>query len=409
MIKHLRKRFIRIATLAVAGVMFLLCLIVNTTNFISVNNSLNELLTMISNNQGSIPPIPKDSREPIDEHGKFGPETPFSTRYFVLEYTEDGTLIHADLGHIAAVTESDLTPYLQAAQNRGAGYGFLSGYKYIVVQLDGHRQMAVFLDDSREMQSVEKFAAYSVAAMIVCTGLVYCIVVLCSKKAVAPVAESVKRQKQFITNASHELKTPITVIVTCLKLLEMEVGPQKWIDKARIQTDKLKELVNSLVSLARLDEQEGTKRHSSFAVSDAILETTESFRELAENTNHRLEIQIAPNLTYAGDEYAIRQLVSILLDNAIKYAPQDTDISFVLEPRKRGIALRTENVSAAPLVGNLDRWFDRFYRDDPARNEQTGGFGIGLSIARAIVENHNGNIHAVKKSENTVQILAELK
>ena len=409
MIERLRKRFIRIATLAVAGVMFLLCLIVNTTNFISVNNSLNDMLTMISNNQGSIPPIPKDTREPMDGQGKFGPETPFSTRYFVLEYTEDGTLIRSDLGHIAAVTESDLTPYLQAAQDRGAGYGFLSGYKYTVVQLDNHRQMAVFLDDSQEMQSVEKFAVYSVAAMIVCTGLVYCIVVLCSKKAVAPVAESVKRQKQFITNASHELKTPITVIVTCLKLLEMEVGPQKWIDKARIQTDKLKELVNSLVSLARLDEQEGPKRHSSFAVSDAVLETAESFRELAENTNHRLEIQIAPNLTYAGDEYAIRQLVSILLDNAIKYAPQDTDISLVLEPRKRGIALRTENVSAAPLEENLDRWFDRFYRDDPARNEQTGGFGIGLSIARAIVENHNGNIHAVKKSENTVQILAELK
>ena len=178
MIERLRKRFIRIATLAVAGVIFLLCLIVNTANFISVNNSLNDMLTMISNNQGSIPPIPKDTREPMDGQGKFGPETPFSTRYFVLEYTEDGTLIRSDLGHIAAVTESDLTPYLQAAQDRGAGYGFLSGYKYIVVQLDDYRQMAVFLDDSREMQSVEKFAVYSIAAMIVCTGLVYCIVVL---------------------------------------------------------------------------------------------------------------------------------------------------------------------------------------------------------------------------------------
>lgn len=171
----------------------------------------------------------------------------------------------------------------------------------------------------------------ALAAAAVCVALVYVMIVLCSRRAIAPVIQASERQKQFITDASHELKTPITVIATSLKVLEMEVGQQKWIDKTENQTEKLTELVNELVTLSRMDEESSPLQMADFPVSDA-------------------------------------------LDTAA-----------------------------------LGRLFDRFYRADPARSAETGGFGIGLSIARSIAEGHRGTIRAESPDGRTIVFTAELK
>lgn len=228
MIERLRKRFIRIATLAVAGVLLLLCVTVNAANYISADRQLTQMLRMICDNQGTVPHFPPDGGKPGQKPGgPFTPETPYSTRYFVLRYNGDGDLEQADLTHIAAVSEDDTAQYLTAALRHGAGFGYTAGYKYYVVHTDTDRWMAVFLDCYQQMHAVVTFAWMSLAAMAVCVVLVYVIVVLCSRRAIAPVIQASERQKQFITDASHELKTPITVIATSLKVLEMEVGQQK--------------------------------------------------------------------------------------------------------------------------------------------------------------------------------------
>ena len=145
------------------------------------------------------------------------------------------------------------------------------------------------------------------------------------------------------TDASHELKTPITVIATSLKVLEMEVGRQKWIDKARGQTEKLTSLVNSLVTLSRMDEEESPSKKEPFPISDAVWETAGSFTELAASAGHPLTVQVTEGLVCCGDEYAVRQLTSILLDNAVKYAAPDSPITLTLEKSRRGVVLRTTN------------------------------------------------------------------
>lgn len=237
MIERLRKRFIRIATLAVAGVLLLLCVTVNAANYVSVNRQLTQMLQMICDNQGTVPHFPPDGKPGQKPDGPFTPETPYSTRYFVLRYDGDGDLEQADLTHIAAVSEDDTAQYLTAALRHGAGFGYTAGYKYYVVHTDTDRWMAIFLDSYQELHAVVTFAWMSLAAAAVCVALVYGIIVLCSRRAIAPVIQASERQKQFITDASHELKTPITVIATSLKVLEMEVGQQKWIDKAEAQTE----------------------------------------------------------------------------------------------------------------------------------------------------------------------------
>lgn len=394
MIRRLRKRFIRIATLAVTAVLLVLCLSVNIANYISMDSGLTNVLNVISDNRGTMPPMPHGQPPEGCPDGQLTKETPFSTRYFVLRYDGDGDLIKADLDKIAAVTEDDVGEYLSLALEHGEGYGYARGYKYRVVYNGEDRWMAIFLDDYQEMRSVREIALVSLAAMADCVALVYVIVVLCSRRAIDPVEQASEHQKQFITDASHELKTPITVIATSLKVLEMETGKQKWIDKAQTQTEKLTELVNSLVTLSRMDEEKTPLHFAPFAVSDAVRETAESFRDFAESNGHALRLEIAPELAFSGDEYAIRQLVSILLDNVVKYAAEGTGIAFSLEKTKKVVLLSSVNVSRTPLAPEeLDKLFDRFYRADPARSG-TGGFGIGLSIARSIAEGHKGGIRA---------------
>ena len=447
MINRLRNRFIRIATLSVAAVMLLLTVILNTANFISTDGDLRDTLTLIYENEGTIPTashapsgsgeqtppsektkdtptdVPSDeppaasSDKPSDapsdapqkkdrSSGPFTAETPYSTRYFVLRYQDDGTLTMADLDKIAAVSGEDTGEYLAAAVSHGPGYGYYSQYRFFVAHTGSDRNIAIFLDSYQSFRSMRLVLVWSLIANAACILLVLLLVVLLSRRAIDPVVRSAQQQKQFITDASHELKTPITVITTSLKVLEMDVGKQKWIDKALGQTEKLTSLVNSLVTLSRMDEEDSPLRMANFSVSDTVRETAESFRDFAQERGHGLELSITPGLTYHGDEYAVRQLVSILMDNAVKYALPDTPITLSLEKSRRGVVLQTANRCDTSQAIDTTKLFDRFYRADPARSG-SGGFGIGLSIARSIAEGHHGTITA-KLTGDRITFRAEL-
>ena len=410
MIKDLRRKFIRITMFAVAMVMILLCLIVNIANYLSVNSELNQKLDMIYENQGTIPMPAKDGKPPeAAGGGPFSREEPYSTRYFVLKFDDSGSLSEKSLEHIAAVTESDVNEFLEVAVRAGDGYGYYSGYKYYVAQQGKNRNIAIFIDCYDDLRKIYTVGILSIAAMAVCIVLVYVIVVMLSGRAVEPMIKNEQKQKQFITDAGHELKTPITVIATSLTVLEMEVGKQKWIDKAMLQTEKLKNLVNSLVSLAKMDEGAAVLKKDIFDISDAIADTAQSFADFAEAQGHKLNISVAPGIRYTGDEYAVRQLASVLIDNAVKYAEPDTDIYFEMKKDKKGVSISTRNVCSGITAEDTKRIFDRFYRPDRSRNNATGGFGIGLSLARSIAEGHSGSIYAKLSEDNIIEFTAELR
>ena len=410
MIKDLRRKFIRITMFAVAMVMILLCLIVNIANYLSVNSELNQKLDMIYENQGTIPMPAKDGKPPeAAGGGPFSREEPYSTRYFVLKFDDSGNLSEKSLEHIAAVTESDVDEFLDVAVKAAGGYGYYSGYKYYVAKQGENRNIAIFIDCYDDLRKIYTVGILSIAAMAVCIVLVYVIVVMLSGRVIAPMIKNEQKQKQFITDAGHELKTPITVIAKSLTVLEMEVGKQKWIDKAMLQTEKLKNLVNSLVSLAKMDEGVGILKKDTFDISDAITDTAQSFADFAEAQGHKLNISVAPGIRYTGDEYAVRQLASVLIDNAVKYAEPDTDIYFEMKKDKKGVSISTRNACSGISPEDTKRLFDRFYRPDKSRNNATGGFGIGLSLARSIAEGHNGSIYAKLTEDNVIEFTAELR
>ena len=171
----------------------------------------------------------------------------------------------------------------------------------------------------------------------------------------------------------------------------------------------MSDLVSDLVTLSRLDEEKPVLRIANFDISVAVAETAESFRDFAAAQGHGLELESPSGLTYRGDEYAVRQLVSVLLDNAVKYADEGGGIRLSLERAKRGVMLTVVNACTGMDPAELDRLFDRFYRVEKSRSKQTGGFGVGLSIARSIAEAHKGSIRAECPDASSIQFTVILK
>ena len=222
-------------------------------------------------------------------------------------------------------------------------------------------------------------------------------------------AESYEKQKQFITDAGHELKTPMTIISADADLAEMECGENQWLADIRRQAQRLTGLTNDLIYLSRMEEEQPRLQPIEFPLSDVVEEMVQSFAAPAQSQGKELSVTIQPMLSCTGDEKAIRQLVSILLDNALKYSPAGGRLAVKLEKQGRSIALTVSNTAAQLLDRDkLPHLFDRFYRTDQSRNSQTGGYGLGLSIARSIVLAHKGKIRAESADGNSLVITVNL-
>ena len=229
-----------------------------------------------------------------------------------------------------------------------------------------------------------------------------------ARKAVKPIAESYEKQKQFITDANHELKTPLTLILTNLDIVEAEVGKNEWLEDIRAEGERMNALVRQLVTLTRMDEDGKHVAFERFSISEMANDTLSEFAALAAGKGLRLSADVQPHIEYCGDEAAIRRVVSILLDNAVKYTDSGGSILLRLEESKKSVVFSTSNPCTGLDTAELDRLFDRFYRPDRSRSKQTGGFGVGLSIAQSIVEAHHGSLRAECPEEGMIRFVAVL-
>lgn len=418
----LRQRFIRIAMLSLIGVLAFLTLMVNGTNVYLTFLDQRATLDMICESQGHpfdadppaeneriLPEPPGNSNDGealkkngIEEEGRFTKETPFTTRFFVLRFDDDGKLSDLNLDSIAAVTEDNLTEYLAVAVAQKDGYGLHNHYLFYVENTGEDHHMAFFLDCYQAIRALKIVLFTTLAVDLFCAVIVYLILLRFSRKAIDPIVKNNAAQKQFITDAGHELKTPLTVLTTNLKLLEMETGENKWITKAQHQTEKLVELVNLLIELSRMDETDSPLVQHDFNLSAAALEIVDSFRDFAQEQGRRIETDLEKNIHYYGDEGAIRRLLTILTDNAIKYAAEDM-IQVRLLKERHHIAIETCNACRPMEDTEIEKLFDRFYRPSSSITSKTKGFGIGLSAAKSIVTAHKGNITATCPEAGKIQ------
>lgn len=344
-------------------------------------------------------PSPEPSPEPTPEptprffYQEPTAETPYETRYFSVLFGTNGKLSSVDTSKIAAVSTSQAVKMAQALLAAGETSGYYGNYKYLADETDG-KTLYVFLDCTKNIQGEKQLLLISVLVSVVGILVIFLIVVLLSPRMIRPVVEGYEKQKQFITNAGHEIKTPLAVIDSCADVIELEQGESKWTTGIRSQVQRLGALTAQLTNLARLDEQSEKLPMEEFDLSEQTEDVTANFRLLAESQGLTLESDIAAGIIYTGNAPMLEELCSILLDNAVKYSVPGGTISLSLKKKGRRVLLRCENSAEGLTSGSQKQLFDRFYRGDASRGGEQKGYGIGLSMAEAIVDAHRGKIEA---------------
>ena len=415
MIYRLQRKFILICTFSVLAVVTLIFAVMLVLNISSMNKNMDILADRISEGGGRFPGAfdeeSKNDKLPPRNDRKFDfitPETPFSTRHFTVLLDDSGNVIKTFTESIYAISDEQAVAYAQEAVSENDARGWISNYRYKVFS-DKFGQGVVFVDGSMSRSSLMQSMVISGTVLLACATLVVIVMIIFSKRAVKPIAESYEKQKQFITDANHELKTPLTLILANLDIAESELGKNEWLDDIRSEGIRMTELVNQLIALSRMDEEEYSLTFTDVAMGKMVNETVSEFAPLALSRGKSIKWDIDTDITYQGDEELLSRLVGILLDNAVKYCDNGGDI-FVMLQRNRRIILTVENTYAAVNELELNRLFDRFYRADKARTFN-GGYGIGLSMAKIITEKHKGDITVYKKDDNHIgfKVVLQLK
>lgn len=420
MIKQLRRKLIAACMISLAIVLAVILGGVNLMSYQKVVADADTVLALLGSNDGEFPKLHSgpealpDGEVPMDRGtGKrdllgtkgLSPETPYESRFFSVVLNENCQVIQTDTGQIAAVDDESAELYAQSVVESGHTAGFLDDYRYLVLAEEGNTRI-IFLDCGRSLSSFRTTLLASVALSLLGLLAVLVLLLILSHRIVRPVAESYEKQKQFITDAGHELKTPMTIISADAELAEMECGENQWLTDIRRQTERLTGLTNDLIYLSRMEEEQPPLQVIEFPLSDVAEEMALPFLAPAKSQEKKLTLHIQPMLSFTGDEKAIRQLISILLDNALKYSPAGGHLELRLEKQGRNILLTVTNTTIQPVEEDkLSHLFDRFYRSDQSRNSQTGGYGLGLSIARSIVLAHKGKIRAESRDGMSLSVV----
>lgn len=401
MIKKLRIKLIATSMVSLFLVLFVIGGIVGIINHKKIVADADRILDILEENDGTFPRM--EPREKTDDPHGMSAEIPYESRYFSVLYDANGTIILTDTSKIASVDTETAVNYASEVWNKGTEKGFLDDYRYWKCSSDDGVRI-IFLDCRRQLNSFHNFLLTTIAVSGVGLLSVFILMLGLSARIVKPFSDNYEKQKRFITDAGHELKTPLTIIDADAEILEMDFGENEWLQDIQAQTSRLADLTNALVMLSRMEEGVSRDTKIEFPLSDIVEEVCHTFQAPAKVQQINLDSKIEPLISMNGDEKAIRGLITILLDNAVKYTNENGTLSLALEKKKNRIYLSVSNTTEFISKEQISHLFDRFYRTDASRNSQTGGYGLGLSIAAATVESHHGKISAETKDEKSLKI-----
>lgn len=399
--KTLRKKFILFAMSAVTVLLVVLIGAINGFNWIILDRQTDDILrTLVSGDEIF---SQMEFREPRPFAPPMNMDTIKAARFFTVLTDQNGQVLDVNIGQISTVSTERAAQY--AAQITDAS-GKIDGYKYAVKQF-GSDRLIFFMDTANQFSTFMMVLSISSAIAFICWLLVLLFVVLFSGRMVRPILAGMEKQKQFITNAGHELKTPLAIIQSNNDAATLIYGETKYSKNIRQQTQRLNALMTNLLTLTKLDEE--TKLPTERVdISELIGGMLTAYETVTAERKIALSLNVQPHVFLQIHRDTFSQMISILLDNAVKYTPEGGTICFILTSDNRHTEIIEENSCETPSDTDPERLFERFYRGDSARTQSnsSSSFGIGLSAARAIAETFGGTLTAAYPADDKIRFTA---
>ena len=388
MFRKLKIRFILLASAAIVCILLTMIAVLNSVRFLQTNGEIQAVLNILSANNGDFPSV-EETAESL-QNDRITIDTIYQYRYFSVVYNEDKTLYSSNLDHLSNLSKEQALSYANKVIKNSRSSGvFKVGsqfYSYQITQdSKTKRYLLVVLDSTNYLESRNDFFWLSIQLCFYSFIFFVLVVSGFSNFAIRPYIKNYENQKRFITNAGHELKTPLAIISANTELQELMTGENEWTESTKDQVKRLSNLINQMVVLARLEEQpDVTLVDVNF--SEVVKKVAGNFKSVIEKAGKKYEIKATEDELY--------ELVSILIDNACKYCDEDGQIFVTLTKAKRGKRARLTVANSYADGKNVDysRFFDRFYREDESHNQKQPGYGIGLSMAESLVRIFKGRI-----------------
>lgn len=422
MINKLKRRLILVITLFVTVILAAFLVTINVVPSWQNRQAAYRYLLQVADNQLNRNPItpnmePVPNPQPSDAVPAKRPEPMpkprdsrnmyASSNLVVIQTNPSGEIISWNSDREDLFDRESISSLLQVILTAGKEFGMKNGYYYFLRNInDGY--LFILLDSSSVFVNTRQILIWSVIAAGVVWILCVSLATLLANKLTAPLALALEKQKQFISDAGHEFKTPITVIASNADVLQSEIGENKWLSHIIVETKHMGFLTNELMSLAVIDDSEKKIEISDVNLSEIVLSAALPFESSAYEKGITIQFDVASDIICKGNENQLRQLVTILMSNAIKYGNENGKIFVSLICQKKKVFLTVYNTGEGICQDDLEKVFERFYRVDKARSRKNGGHGLGLAIARSIVERHGGSIFAESNYGEWVQFHVQL-
>ncbi len=396
MFRKLKIRFILLASAAIVCILLTMIAVLNSVRFLQTNGEIQAVLNILSANNGDFPSV-EETAESL-QNDRITIDTIYQYRYFSVVYKEDKTLYSTNLDHLSNLSKEQALSYANKVikDSRSSGVFKVGSqfYSYQITQdSKTKRYLLVVLDSTNYLESRNDFFWLSIQLCFYSFIFFVLVVSGFSNFAIRPYIKNYENQKRFITNAGHELKTPLAIISANTELQELMTGENEWTESTKDQVKRLSNLINQMVVLARLEEQpDVTLVDVNF--SEVVKRVAGNFKSVIEKAGKKYEIKLQEDIHVKATEDELYELVSILIDNACKYCDEDGQIFVTLTKAKRGKRARLTVANSYADGKNVDysRFFDRFYREDESHNQKQPGYGIGLSMAESLVRIFKGRI-----------------
>lgn len=388
MIKKLSKRICWIITIALSIIVVGIILLFTILNYRNTINTATIMMDRFTN---------RDIKKNVDGNKEIEVDKPTIEGVYYVQIEDSHVISNSNI-----VQDKTIEEYALKVSKKHNESGIIGNYIYKVRRIKENQTNVMLIENEEAISHSQKIIITAIIISGVSLIIIYIIAKKISKFIVQPVEETFEKQKQFISDASHELKTPLAVIEANADVLEGEVGKNKWMDYIQNEIQSMDKLINELLLLTKIENVDNIQERKIFDVSKETEMTISMFESMAYERNVKLSSNIQKNIVINGNKEDIEHILSILIDNAIKHTESGNEVIVELSKEKNELIIQVKNEGKEIPEKERKKIFERFYRIDKSRNRNEKRYGLGLAIAKSTVKKYNGNIKVLYKDGFTI-------